>query len=174
MFKFIAGVFISVVFALWIEFFYKFGATFNPKAFYIAIPIYFVYIILLHLIFLKLYKLPSIGTFLLIIFGGFFGLLIEWYMLGNSPSGNPNASQLGMFIIHSVYPSLGFIVARNYFKNGLLKKLFYYMLVSTLIVTSGYIIQNNFYRFVWFIYSPIVLYIGLYYFIIRFSRVEIK
>ena len=173
MLKFLTGVLISEIFALWIEFFYKFGATDNPKAFYIAIPIYFVYIFLLHLTFSKLYKL-SYGAFFLILTGGVFGLLIEWYMLGNSPSGNPNASQLGMFIIHSTYPALGFVLVRNYFKKGLIKKLFYYMLVSTLLVSMGYLVQNNFYRFVWFIYSPIVLYIGLYYFIFSFSRVKIN
>jgi hypothetical protein len=49
--RLLKGVVITEIFILWVEFFYKFGMSFNPEGFFIAIPLYFLYLCALHLFF---------------------------------------------------------------------------------------------------------------------------
>ena len=99
---FLRFVAIGSFFALTSEFLYKFLARFNPGAFMIALVFWPLFVAsaffaskLLEAV-LKKRLWVEVSTYLA---SGLLGLMIEWNVLGNSPSGNPNASQLTMFSI---------------------------------------------------------------------------
>ena len=109
--------------------------------------------------------------FLLAGFSGLF--LLEWGLVGNTPSGNPNASQIGMFIFHSCYPFMAKLYAHNDdLARGIREKAKRYFFFAILITLPGLLIGNDFLRFAWFIYAPLVAYAGLWYFIFRYIRAQ--
>lgn len=149
-------VFVSLLLALWLEFFYKFGATHDISNFLGSIPIYFIYLVLLNIIVTESQlsnKLP-----LCLFMYGIISLLAEWFIIGNSPWSNPDAFQVGMFVFHATYPTLGIILSSN-IKYAQIKKICLSTFIPfTIILPIGFIIQNEELRFAWFIWLPLVPY----------------
>jgi hypothetical protein len=61
--------------------FYKFGVNFTPKPFFIAIPLYFIYLCALHRVFSE-FKERRWFWLTGVAIGGITGLLLEWFLPG--------------------------------------------------------------------------------------------
>ncbi len=162
-----AGVLVSETLALWVEVFFKFGAQLNPTGFGFAIPFYFVVLCLLHGLFSQMEGMRFHSTVCFII-GGVTGLAIEWFIVGNSPWQKPNALQSGQFLFHAVYPILGYLIVRTLHCKKLRSTLFVYLLLASLMTSIGFGMENPM-RLLWFIFLPLVAYVGLGYFVYRFA-----
>ncbi|MEZ5582078.1 MAG: hypothetical protein R3F37_04220 [Candidatus Competibacteraceae bacterium] len=165
--RFLTGVLVSELFALWVEFFYKFGAILKAEGFVIAIPLYFFILCGLHGVFAKLEGLRRHALVCMLI-GGVAGLMIEWFVVGNSPWQNPQVLQSGQFVFHAVYPILGYLMVRTPDRDRLTVHLRIYLLLATLIVALGFVMVNPL-RLLWFIFLPLIAYCGLFYFIYKFA-----
>jgi len=169
---------VGLCFALVVEVFYKFFAGLNPKAFLISIVFYAIYLQPLYLLHQWLNRNPEgqitrarINNLAFFIIAGLVGLVVlEWGLVGNTPKGNPNASQLGMFLFHAVYPFMARIfVDRTPEARELQKFLLKYYGIFIVVCAAGIAISNEFLRFAWFIYAPLVGSAGLCYFIWRYT-----
>ncbi len=151
-FKFVS---ISLFFAMWLEFFYKFGATYDPDNFIGAIFVYFIYLSIIY--FLIIRKFHSRVKTLLLVFG-FLGLMAEWFLIGNSPWGNPQAFQLGMFVFHAVYP----ICAISFVYEDSLKRIRKYVLrifaIFSVLCGLCFLINHSDLKFAAFIWLPLFPY----------------
>ena len=167
---------VGLGFALVVEVFYKFFAGLNPKAFLISIVFYVIYLQPLYLLHKRLNRSSedqekarreNLAFFTI---AGLVGLLVlEWGLVGNTPKGNPNASQLGMFIFHAVYPFMARVfVDRTTEARALQKSLLKYYGIFIVVCAAGIVIPNDFLRFAWFIYTPLLGSTGLCYFIWRY------
>lgn len=172
-------VFAGLCFALVVEIFYKFFAGLNPKAFLISIVFYVLYLqplYLLHNLLNRFFgnsKLSHIGYFFLT---GLIGLIaLEWGLVGNTPKGNPNASQVGMFIFHATYPAMARLFSdRSDVSRCIQKSIKKYYFGFIVLCIAGVLIPNEFFRFVWFIYFPLFGSIGLCYFYWRYVTKSFK
>jgi len=81
---------------------------------------------------------------------GIAGLAIEWFLIGNSPWGNPNASQLTMFSYWAGAVIMARIFTNN--DNGLLRIrraiLLFFIPYSVLSITLGHFLPTHELRFV--------------------------
>ena len=98
--RYFTFMFVGMVFALVGEFMFKFFAQPSMEVFWGMTVVYlviltFVYFSgkLMDMIF-KRKLLAEVNCYVLY---GLMGLAIEWFLIGNSPWGNPDADQLGMF-----------------------------------------------------------------------------
>ena len=164
--QFIKGVLISELLALWVEFFYKFGVKYFPKGFLLAIPIYFVYLCGLHGIFRRFKEKRSLWL-IGIVMGGIAGLLLEWFLVGNSPWNKPAVFQSGQFVFHGAYPILGYLLVRTHIPKALRNRLFSYMVIISGITSVGFFFANPDLRKLWLLFLPLLAFVGLYYFIYR-------
>ena len=93
---------------------------------------------------------------------GTVGLMIEWFVIGNSPWGNPQASQIGMFAYWSAIVVVPFVALRPNVNLATLKKT---IVVSVLLYTIAalviQLIPNRTLHFVYHIWSVIVGYTAL-------------
>jgi len=165
--RFVAGVLVSELFALWLEVFYKFGFQWNAGGFLAAIPFYFVFVSGLHFAFSRLEDIRRhrLVCFLL---GGTAGLLLlEWFLVGNTPWNKPNAIQSAQFLFHAVYPLLGYLLVRV----GPVKRaaLVWYMAASTAITSVAFALPDSPLRSLWFLFVPLLVYVGLCYFLYQLS-----
>lgn len=146
---------VALFFALTCEVFYKVFARFHPGMILVAAVFYLIY---LQLIWALHRRISSTWAFGLV--SGLIGLfLLEWGLVGNSPSGNPNASQLGMLIFHTSYP----LAARLFLDSeagAMQAKVKRYWLRFCLFTLLGVLIPHPFLRFAWFIYVPVLGYLG--------------
>lgn len=152
----VAKVSISLSFALWLEFFYKFGATFDIVNFLGAIPIYFLYLMLLFFTFDKLQMYSSAVKVFLI--SGIMGICAEWFLIGNAPWSNPHAIQPGMFIFHAFYPCFGFVFVGNPAYLKVARHIYAVFALFTFVCLCGFFIDNDELRFAWFIWLPLFPY----------------
>ncbi len=90
---------------------------------------------------------------------GLSGLMVEWFLIGNSPWGNPDASQTGMFAYWACMAlvPLTFLLR----KHRLQRFIFLYGLVYTLLALAGQLIPAYEWRFAFHIYLVIFGYLGL-------------
>lgn len=98
--KFLKFILVGYIFAMVVEFQFNILATGNIGNFIFTGIFYPVYLTLVYFssklidrIFKSKYK-ASIVYYLIF---GFIGLMLEWFMIGNSPWQNPDANQAGMF-----------------------------------------------------------------------------
>ncbi|MDH5427402.1 MAG: hypothetical protein OEZ05_07095 [Nitrospirota bacterium] len=162
--QFFKGVVFSEGLALWVEFFYKFGVKFHPKGFFIAIPLYFIYLCLLHRIF-GLFKKKRFLWLIGIALGGMAGLLLEWFLVGNSPWNKPAVFQSGQLLFHGAYPILGYLVAHTVVADRLRNRLFIYMVFASGITSIGFFLSDPNLKKLWLLFLPLMAFLGLYYFI---------
>ena len=164
--QFFLGVMWSEWLSLWVEFFYKFGVTLNPKGFLAAIPFYFVALCALHSLFARLDDIRR-HVPLCFLLGGMMGLTIEWVVVGNSPRGNPHAFQTAQFLFHAVYPVLGYLGAHYPSAGGLKSWLIRYLVLATIVTALGFAFPRSAWRSLWFLFLPIAVYVRLCYFVYR-------
>ncbi len=162
--KFLKGVCLSELFILWVEFFYKFGVNDSPKPFFIAIPFYFIYLSFLHALFRTIDKHHRFWLFAILI-GGTTGLMLEWFLVGNSPWNNPKALQVGQFLFHGVYPILGYLLVHGSVPRALRHRLTWYLVIATGFTSVGFLFSNLNLHKLWLLGLPLLGYVGLYYFI---------
>ncbi|MGH1374839.1 MAG: hypothetical protein ACRBCK_00705 [Alphaproteobacteria bacterium] len=146
---------VSLLFALWLEFFYKFGATFDPHNFVGSILIYSMYLLLFHALIVH-FLVKRVRTILII--AGFIGLMAEWFMIGNAPWINPNAFQPGMFVFHAVYPVLGLVFIKGGYRKYVQKRMSQIFIIAGIFCCLGFLIPHEFLRFAWFIWLPLIPY----------------
>ena len=167
----VRGVLVSEMFALWLEFFYKFGIEWNITGFLISIPIYFVFLCLLHYGFSRLEGMwrHRLACFII---GGIGGLLIEWFLVGNSPWNNPKVIQSAQFLFHAVYPLLGYLLVRvPCASQTALRR---YMLICTVLTSIAFLFPVSPLRSLWFLFCPLLTFCGLCYFLYRLSVLPAK
>ena len=157
-------VLISELFILWVEGSYKFGVTYHPEAFFIAIPLYFSTFGDLYGL-CRVFKESRLLVSMGIPLGGGAGLLLEWFLVGNSPWNNPAVFQTGQFLFHRAYPIQGYLLAHGPVPRLLWNRLMKVMGMATVIVVIGYFLGNPNLRKLWFLFLPLIVYVGLYYFI---------
>ena len=168
---FFKGVILAELFALWMEFFYKFGVKYNPKGFLIALPLYFLYLCGLHRVF-GMFKEQRYLWIIGIAIGGIAGLMVEWFLVGNSPWNNPTAFQSGQFLVHGAYPILGYLLVHTHVPKPLRNHLFSYMAITSGITAIGFFIGNPDLRKLWLLFLPLIAFVGLYYFIYRLGTLQ--
>lgn len=142
--------------ALTCEIFYKVFARFNPAMIVVAAVFYLLYVQGIFVLHKRIKSTPVYG-----LVSGLIGLfLLEWWLVGNSPSGNPNASQIGMLIFHTAYPLTArlFVDPSALDMQGKVKSYWWKFCLFTLL---GVLIPHDFLRFAWFIYVPVLGYLGM-------------
>lgn len=169
--RFIKGVVISELLALWVEFFYKFGVKFFPKGFFIAIPLYFIYLCMLHGVFGML-KEKRFLWLIGIAIGGIAGLMLEWFLVGNSPWNKPAVFQSGQLLFHGAYPILGYLLAHSVVASRLRNRLLTYMMITSSITSIGFFVGDPNLRKLWLLFLPLVAFVGLYYFIYQLGTLK--
>ncbi|MAG18194.1 MAG: hypothetical protein CL944_01835 [Candidatus Diapherotrites archaeon] len=90
---------VGFIFAMVVEFHFNILATGNIGNFIFVTLFYPVYLSLVFLAnnFIDKHLKGKKADVLFYLFFGFFGLAFEWFVIGNSPWGNPDANQIGMF-----------------------------------------------------------------------------
>lgn len=155
----------ALVLSMTCEFFYKVMAFFRPQILPIALFFYLLYFPALY----QICKRVKSDVAYLTLAGalGLFGL--EWWLVGNTPWGNPNASQLGMLIFHATVP----FVARIFTDQNaavLQKKMVRFWLGFSLFVMLGIVIQTPLFRAIWFIYLPLLGYTRLLAYVLSYIK----
>ena len=146
---------VALFFALWLEFFYKFGATYDPSNFIGACVIYLIYLSL-YFVFLKIFLRKKLIIAWLC--SGVIGLMAEWFLMGNSPWGNPHAIQSGMFVFHAFYPVLALMFLQYERYKKALKRVCGIFIVFSVLSLLGFLFDSKDIRFAWFIWIPLLPY----------------
>jgi len=91
------------------------------------------------------------------------GLMVEWFSIGNSPWGNPDASQVGMAAYWSCLVIVPLIlIDRDANLRGLKRTILTYGLVYTAVVIGmQFILPANDWRVAFHIWSVVLGYLGL-------------
>lgn len=115
---------------------------------------------------------PALASlFYLAVTGGFGLFVLEWVIVGNTPAGNPNASQVLMLAFHGAYPFMARITADGRpFALVIRRRAAWYFLAATALTLLGLLLPAGFPRFAWFIWAPMAVYVGLYIFIWQYVR----
>jgi hypothetical protein len=98
--RFIVFVALGSLAALLCEFAFKFFVTKDYAGFIFVLIFYPLYVSVLYAVekqLMKVIKSPAKLLILVYILFGIIGLSIEWFVVGNSPWRNPQASQIGMW-----------------------------------------------------------------------------
>lgn len=91
---------------------------------------------------------------------GFSGLMVEWFLIGNSPWGNPDASQVGMFAYWACMAlvPLMFLMQKRPLQTFIIR---YSMLYIALALLAQFTIPSPEWRFAFHIYAVILGYLVL-------------
>ncbi len=149
----IRPVLISTALAMWLEAFYRFGATWAPEILPGAMAVYLVWTGIFHML---RRALPHVRDMIWMLIAGLAGLAFEWVAVGNSPCGNPDALQSGMFLFHATYPLWGAILwdqTDQRRKAGLPL-----IAVFTALGMLGFLLPMGDARMGWFLFVPLALY----------------
>ncbi len=94
------------------------------------------------------------------VFFGLSGLMVEWFLIGNSPWGNPDASQVGMFAYWACMAlvPLMFLLEKPSLQNFILR---YSLAYIALVLLGQVTIPSPDWRFAFHIYAVILGYLGL-------------
>jgi hypothetical protein len=158
------AVVVSVALAQWLEFWYRFGATQAPDLFWGAFLPYTVMALAFHLLVEAVRRGP---LWLWLVLGSLPGIALEWFVIGNSPWGNPDASQLGMVIFHGAWPIWGRMFDAALFRAGQRWAGLIVVAVSTVLLAPGALIPSPELRFAFFIWLPLLTYLALWVIAIR-------
>ncbi len=113
------------------------------------------------LIFRALGRRP-LTILLITILAGFVGLMIEWFVIGNSPWGNPDASNVGMAAYWACLVVVPIALLDTAPATRRLRRtIMLYGLVYILLALAVQLIPNDTVRYVYHIWSVIVGYMGL-------------
>ncbi|MBA4351004.1 MAG: hypothetical protein C0427_07130 [Rhodobacter sp.] len=138
---------------MWLEAFYRFGATWAPEILAGATAVYLVWNGLFHWLRRALPRLPELSW---LIFAGLVGFAFEWFAVGNSPWGNPDALQSGMFAFHAVYPLWGAILLNRSDRRRITG--LWLVAAFTLLGLVGFLLPVGEWRTGWFLFVPLALF----------------
>lgn len=162
---------ISLFWAMWLEFFYKFGATYDPQNFVGACVLYTIYIAVM----IAVFRLIAASFWIVFFLTGTIGLLAEWFLIGNAPWINPNAIQIGMFVFHGSYILSGFYFVHHGIEWTHKRVTFLMAFIFTLFGLSGFFIASKPLQFAWFIWVPLLLYFSLTFRILKkYGKVRLE
>lgn len=102
---------------------------------------------------------PKFILFYTVLFG-LSGLMVEWFLIGNSPWGNPNASQVGMFAYWACMTlvPLMFLLEKNLLQTFIIR---YGLIYTALALLGQFTIPAYEWRFAFHIHLVIFGYLGL-------------
>jgi hypothetical protein len=146
----------SLLLALWLEAVYKFVVTWDPGNFVGAV---LVYALVLPPAQLLMRLLPKVPDRLWLLFWGGLGLLAEWFVIGNSPWGNPAALHSAMFAFHGSYPVWGRILGSG--PSGQRSAGLALWAGFTLLTLGGLLLGGDDLRRAWALLVPLGLYYAL-------------
>ena len=156
-------VLVGCAFGLAVELAYKFVGRFNPVGFFIALvfyPLYMAFVYFSAKVF-GLVRNETVRLALIFFSYGLLGILFEWTVLGNSPAGNPNASQVTMFSMWASSAVMPQIFAdRGADLRRLRRSVRMALLVYVLVSLAGVVLPHPL-RFYWVIGLSYVFYNGL-------------
>ena len=91
---------------------------------------------------------------------GLSGLMVEWFLIGNSPWGNPDANQLGQFAYWACMAlvPLMFLMEKRHLQTFILR---YALVYIGLALLGQFAIPSPDWRFAFHIYAVILGYLGL-------------
>ena len=93
---------------------------------------------------------------------GFTGLMIEWFVIGNSPWGNPDASNVGMFAYWACLVVVPIALLDTTPQTGRLRRnILVFGLVYTLLALAVQLLPNADIRYAYHLWSVIVGYLAL-------------
>ncbi len=154
----VVAVLVSVVLAEWLEFWYRFGATWDPQAFTGASAPYALIAAGFHLILSLAGRGPLWLWFLI---GAVPGMALEWFVIGNSPWGNPAASQLGMVLFHGSWPIWGRLFDRRWINARQCRWALVWWAGWSVALIPGFLIAAGDWRYAFFVILPLGFYAGL-------------
>ena len=164
---------VVLLFAMLCEVEYKLFATYAPGAVAAGAIIYALYAQLWYAIHTRIdgwfsNRLRADWAFLL--GAGFTGLVgLEWFFVGNTPSGNPEALQSGMFVFHATYVMLARLYADETEAGIRFRKRTTGFTVGFFVFSlAGFLIPDPGARRGWFIFLPLIAYFVLMCWSIRF------
>lgn len=83
------------------------------------------------------------------------GMALEWFVIGNSPWGNPDAMQPGQIAFHGTYPNWGRIFDPAWFGPRQRRLRLILLAAVTLGLAPGFLIADQGWRFAFFIFLPL-------------------
>jgi hypothetical protein len=149
---------VSVFLAQWLEGWYRFAATDDPQAFYGAFLPYILIGVAFHTL---IERIPGLSARLLLLIGALPGMALEWFVIGNSPWGNPEALQVGMLVFHGTYPLWGRVFDDRWFGPRQRRAGILLLVGSTVGLAPGLLIGHSDVRFVFFVLLPLLFYAAL-------------
>jgi hypothetical protein len=158
MIRLLIATLLSVILAEWLELWYRFGATWDPQAFVGATAPYALIALGFHLVLTLVNRGPVWLWWLL---GALPGMALEWFAIGNSPWGNPAASQVGMLIFHGSWPIWGRMFDRRWICARQCRMALVWWAGWSLCLIPGFLIPSGEWRYVFFVVLPLGFYAGL-------------
>ena len=152
------AVLLSVFLAEWLEFWYRFGATWDPQAFYGATFPYTVMMIAFHA---AITWAPRMPRLVWLVTGAIPGMSLEWFVIGNSPWGNPDAWQLGQLAFHATYPLWGRMFDPAWFGPRQRRLGLILLAAFSIGLAPGFLIADEALRFAFFLWLPLPYYFAL-------------
>ncbi len=162
--RWLLAVILSVALAQWLELWYRFAATHEPQLFWGAFLPYTLMAMAIHALFALGRRLPRAAWLLL---GGLPGMALEWFVIGNSPWGNPDASQLGMILFHCAWPIWGRVFDAEWFSPRERRIGLVTMAVWTVGLLPFLLVSHPDWRFAVFLWLPLIPYAGLFWVALR-------
>ncbi|MFH1391563.1 MAG: hypothetical protein ABIH20_04595 [Candidatus Diapherotrites archaeon] len=171
--KLLKFVLVGFVFAMVVEFQFNILATNNVSNFIFTSFFYPIYLALVYLVnsFVDKHLSGRKADVLFYFLFGFFGLAFEWFVIGNSPWGNPDANQIGMFsfwVAIAFMPRI-FISAKKgivILKKSITKYFAVYAIVTTVL---GFLLPFGF-RVFWLTWFQVIAYTIMNYFYWKYYK----
>jgi len=159
---------VSVLLAEWLELWYRFGATWVPELFFGALAPYTLIALAFHTL---VQVLPRWPLWLWLCLGALPGMALEWFVIGNSPWGNPDALQTGMVLFHGAWPIWGRMFDPVWFRAGQRRAGLAVMALASILLIPGFWIPAPDWRFAFFVLVPLPAYLALWVIALRPAQV---
>lgn len=150
---------VSVLLAEWLELWYRFGATWAPELFFGALAPYGLIALGFHS---ALQLLPRWPVWLWLPVGAIPGMALEWFVIGNSPWGNPDALQIGMVLFHGAWPIWGRMFDPDWFRPDQRRAGLAVLALASILLLPGFWIPSPDWRFAFFLLLPLPAYLALW------------
>jgi hypothetical protein len=164
---YLLAVIVSVILAEWLELWYRLGAEWAPQVLPGAA---FVYALMMAAFHAVLAWLPRLPRALWLVIGCLPGMALEWFAIGNSPWGNPQALQIGMIVFHGAYPIWGRMFDPAWFSARERRQALWVMGVFSVLLLPGFLIPSPDWRFAVFVLLPLLAYAALWVIALRRRR----
>lgn len=156
--RILVAVLVSVLLAQWLELWYRTGAEWTPG---VLVGSGLVYLLMMVPFHIAVSLLPRAPERMWLVIGCVPGMALEWFVIGNSPWGNPDALQSGMFVFHGTYPIWGRMFDPAFFGPRRRRAALIALAVFSVVSAGGYLIPDGMARFGFFLFVPLGLYLVL-------------